>query len=158
MSKYFSLFHFFKNFCLTSLDPVCSLSGSASYEENHDGRTVLFLNGNNGAYAETPALPIHSTDLTVAVWIKLVKLKPYYQAIYADWLEPTKMFRFAIAPDGRLCAQTKRHGGHTIFQYCTDRYVSLGGWLLLKQPLKLTIPGSLRIAKGEFSSPYFCYN
>ena len=72
----------------------------------HDGRTVLYLDGTSTTFAETPAVPIRQTDLTVAVWIKLVSLSTK-QIIYADWSVPHQ-FWFRVHQDGRLMFTVRR--------------------------------------------------
>ena len=39
-------------------------------EQNN--RLVLYLDGTGANFAETPAIPLRQTDLTISVWIKLV--------------------------------------------------------------------------------------
>ena len=51
-----------------------------------DDQTVLFLNGSPGTFAETPAFPTHSKNLTIAVWIKLMTHSN--QPVYGDWSAP----------------------------------------------------------------------
>ena len=73
-----------------------------------NGKTVLYLDGTQGTYAETSAIPFQQTDLTIGVWIKLVSPLTKRQEIYADWSNPWQ-FRFGIQPDGRLHFQGRRN-------------------------------------------------
>ena len=84
----------------------CSLHGAAKFVEKN-GRTVLYLDGTQGTYAETPDIKFQQTDLTIAVWIKLVSPLSSRQEIYADWSAPYQ-FLFGIDTDGRLCFQARR--------------------------------------------------
>jgi len=86
---------------------VHSLRGAARFVVNN-GKTVLYLDGTQGTYAETSAVPFEQTDLTIAVWIKLVSPLTKRQEIYADWSHPWQ-FRFGIQPDGRLHFQGRRN-------------------------------------------------
>lgn len=100
-----------------------SLRGAAKFEVQDGGVTVLYLNGSEMTYAETPALPIQNTDLTIAVWIKLVALSNGI-AIYSDWSKPHHFWFFIVpneAEDGRLCATARRAAGEpiSIFSFCT---------------------------------------
>lgn len=73
-----------------------------------NSKTVLYLDGTQGTYAETSAIPFQQTDLTIAVWIKLVSPLTKRQEIYADWSNPWQ-FRFGILLDGRLYFQGRRN-------------------------------------------------
>ena len=95
----------------------CSLHGAARYEQQ-DGRTVLYLDGSRGTYAETPAIPIHTTNLTIAVWIKLMQYSGV-QTIYGDWSSPHS-FRFCIETNGRLCSHFRDESNQDIINYCTN--------------------------------------
>ena len=95
----------------------CSLRGAGRYEQQ-DGRTVLYLDSSSGTYAETPAITIHTTNLTIAVWIKLMQYSGE-QTIYGDWSSPHS-FRFCIQTDGRLCIQFRDDSGIDAFNVCTN--------------------------------------
>ena len=95
----------------------CSLQGAARYEQQ-DGRTVLYLDGSSGTCAETPAITIHTTNLTIAVWIKLMQYSGV-QTIYGDWSFPYS-FRFYNETDGRLCSHFRDEFDQGIINYCTD--------------------------------------
>jgi len=86
---------------------VHSLRGAAKFMVKN-GKTVLYLDGTRGTYAETSTVPFQQTDLTIAVWIKLVSPLTKEQEIYADWSNPWQ-FRFGIHPDGRLYFQGRRN-------------------------------------------------
>ncbi|KAL9989001.1 hypothetical protein ACROYT_G003504 [Oculina patagonica] len=91
---------------LDGTDRLLNLSGTAKFDEQN-GLTVLYLDGNPLTYAETPAIPIHNTDLTIAAWIKLMSLPTIHIPIYGDW-SVTPSFRIAITPPGKLCVQAIR--------------------------------------------------
>ncbi|KAJ7384403.1 hypothetical protein OS493_021814 [Desmophyllum pertusum] len=97
-----SLFHW----TLSGTDNLLNLHGAAKFVEKN-GRTVLYLDGTQGTYAETPDIKFQQTDLTIAVWIKLVSPLSSRQEIYADWSAPYQ-FLFGIDTDGRLCFQARR--------------------------------------------------
>ena len=97
-----------------------SLKGSARYEEQ-DGRTALYLDGTSGTFAETPSLPIHRTNLTIAVWIKMKSSGAQY-AVYGDWSYPWS-FQLYINSSSHFCAQARNEAGKTMMNFCT-RYVS----------------------------------
>ena len=81
-----------------------SLHGAAIHNQQ-DGRTVLFLDGNDGTYADTPAFPLDSVNLTIAAWIKPMgqwRLAP----IYGDWSSPYHSFRFYAVGNSVLCVET----------------------------------------------------
>ena len=96
--------------------PFCSLRGSARYEKQ-DGRTALYLDGSSGTFAETPSLPIHRTNLTIAVWIKMKSSGAQY-AVYGDWSYPWS-FRLFIDPSGHFCADARKTVAKNIFGFCT---------------------------------------
>ena len=96
----------------------CSLRGAAKFEQQ-DGRTVLFLDGIHGTYAETPSIPVHSKNLTIALWIKLAVLPNIHMPIYGDWSSPFS-FRIHIKTNGPLCAQARDQSGADLFGLCTD--------------------------------------
>lgn len=99
------------------LDFSCSLSGTAKFD-SQDGITVLKLDGNPLSYAETPALPVHSTDLTIAVWIKLGQLYGNSRVIYGDW-PASPSFALGIHPSGKLCsAALSATGDVPVFSFC----------------------------------------
>lgn len=83
-----------------------SLHGAAKFVVKN-GKTVLYLDGTKGTYAETSAIPFQQTDLTIAVWIKLVSPLSKRNEIYADWSSPHQ-FRLGINSAGRLCFQARR--------------------------------------------------
>ena len=72
----------------------------------HDGRTVLYLNGTSATFAETPAVPIRQTDLTIAIWVKLLSLSTR-QTIYADWSAPAQ-FWFRVETGGLVKFSARR--------------------------------------------------
>jgi len=93
------------------------LSATAKFD-SQDGITVLKLDGNPLSYAETPALPVHSTDLTIAVWIKLEGLQGNHKLIYGDW---PAIWSFAMGVDvnGKLCSSAWSATGQvSIFRVC----------------------------------------
>ena len=96
----------------------CSLHGAAKKFPQY-GRTVLYLDGSRGTFAETPAIPIHRRNLTIAVWIKLMRYSGT-QTIYGDWSFPHS-FRFFIERDGRLCGQFRDDSRKDIIADCTAR-------------------------------------
>ncbi|PFX30340.1 Signal peptide, CUB and EGF-like domain-containing protein 1 [Stylophora pistillata] len=87
-------------------DQLLTLKGAARFTEQ-DGRTVLFLDGTAGTFAETPALPFRQTDFTIAAWIKRPPSPSSRQMIYGDWSSPHQ-FRFDIMTDNRLCVDVRR--------------------------------------------------
>ena len=92
--------------CLTKPVDLCySLKGAATFVQQ-DGRTVLYLDGTSTTFAETKAVPIRQTDLTIAAWIKLLSLSTR-QIIYSDWSEPWQ-FWFRVHQDGRLMFTVRR--------------------------------------------------
>ena len=95
----------------------CSLHGAAKYNQQ-DGRTVLFLDGSHGTYADTPAFPLHSINLTIAVWIKLM-VQSQQPPIYGDWSSPYS-FRLYIKNGGSLCLQTRDVFGGDLIVGCTS--------------------------------------
>lgn len=86
---------------------VHSLHGTAKFVVKN-GKTVLYLDGTQGTYAETSAIPFQQTDLTIAVWIKLLSPLTKRQEIYADWSYPWQ-FRLGTQQDGRLHFQGRRN-------------------------------------------------
>lgn len=86
---------------------VHSLHGTAKFVVRN-GKTVLYLDGTQGTYAETSAIPFQQTDLTIAVWIKLLSPLTKRQEIYADWSYPWQ-FRLGTQQDGRLHFQGRRN-------------------------------------------------
>ena len=86
---------------------VYSLRGAAKFVVKN-GKTVLYLDGTQGTFAETSAIPFQQTDVTIAVWIKLVSPLTKRQEFYADWSDPWQ-FRFGIQPDRRLHFQGRRN-------------------------------------------------
>ena len=98
---------------------VSSLRGAAKFDKQ-DGLTVLYLDGTPGTYAETPALPFHQTDLTIAVWIKRFPSPNERQMIYGDWSQPHQ-FRFDVMTDGRLCVDVRRESlaMNSLLNFCT---------------------------------------
>ncbi|XP_078345545.1 uncharacterized protein LOC144631045 [Oculina patagonica] len=102
---------------LDGTDRLLNLSGNAKFDEQ-DGITALYLDGNPLTYAETPAIPIHSTDLTIAAWIKLMSLPTIHMTIYGDWPD-IPSFRLAITPKPKLCFQAIRaNNDEDIFPRC----------------------------------------
>ena len=97
--------------------PFYSLKGSARYEKQ-DGRTALYLDGSSGTFAETPSLPIHRTNLTIAVWIKMKTLKAIEYTVYGDWSNPWS-FRLLIDSRSRFCGQARSETGKDIIGFCT---------------------------------------
>ena len=102
--------------------PFCRLKGSARYEEQ-DGRTALYLDGSSGTFAETPSLPIHRTNLTIAVWIKMKTSGANEYTVYGDWSYPWS-FRLFIDPRRRFCAQARNTAGKDIIWFCTRQVSS----------------------------------
>jgi len=93
------------------------LSATAKFD-GQDGITVLKLDGKPLSYAETPALPVHSTDLTIAVWIKLLGIQGNRQLIYGDW-PASQSFGLGIDPNGRLCSGAWSATGNVpVFAFC----------------------------------------
>ena len=82
-----------------------SLHGAATFEQ-HNGRIVLYLDGTSATFAETPAVPIRQTDLTIAIWVKLLSLSTR-QMIYTDWSEPHQ-FWFRVETDGLVKFSARR--------------------------------------------------
>lgn len=98
-----SLFHW----TLSGTDNLLNLHGNAKFVVKN-GKTVLYLDGTQGTYAETSAIPFQQTDLTIAVWIKLLSPLTKRQEIYADWSYPWQ-FRLGTQQDGRLHFQGRRN-------------------------------------------------
>ena len=98
-----------------------SLRGAARFEEQ-DGRTVLYLDGTPGTYAETPALPFQQTDLTIGLWIKRFPSPSKRQMFYGDWSSPHQ-FRFDVMTDNRLCVDVRRESSveKRLLNFCTPR-------------------------------------
>ncbi|KAL9989354.1 hypothetical protein ACROYT_G003895 [Oculina patagonica] len=92
---------------LSGTDNMLNLRGTAKFVRK-SGRKVLYLDGTQGTFAETSAIPFQQTDLTIAVWIKLVSPLSSSQEIYADWSSPHQ-FRLGLHPDGRLHFQGRRN-------------------------------------------------
>ena len=66
----------------------CSLRGAAKFLLQ-DGETVLYLSGSQGTFAETPAVPIYTENLTICVWFKSMADPANNQLpIYGDWSAP----------------------------------------------------------------------
>ncbi|KAJ7360220.1 hypothetical protein OS493_016848, partial [Desmophyllum pertusum] len=136
---------------LNGTDRLLNLSGAAKFEEQ-DGITVLYLDGSPLTYAETPAIPIQSTDLTIAVWVKLMALHSTDQQIYGDWSFPHQ-FRIYVNEDGRLCADARRASGKPsdIFYHCkgvvsTDVWSHVVmTWGRLNRTVKLYINGEMKL-------------
>ena len=95
----------------------CSLNGSARYEEQ-DGRTALYLDGSTGTFAETPSLPIHRTNLTIAVWIKLKNAGAHEYTVYGDWSNPWS-FRLFIDQSSYFCFQARKEYDIDLLRFCT---------------------------------------
>ena len=102
--------------------PCISLHNGASYE-TVDGRKVLYLDG-NGAYAETPAIPIQTTSFSILCWVKFVSIPGYPVNIYSDWSAPHQ-FRLGIL-NHKLIANLRRPGN-------TDKGIVYfyGGYVLI---------------------------
>ena len=98
----------------------CSLKGSARYEKQ-DGRTALYLDGTSGTFAETPSLPIHRTNLTIAAWIKMKKSGANDYTVYGDWSNPWS-FRLFISQSSHFCAQARNEYDIDLLGLCT-RYI-----------------------------------
>ncbi|XP_067039821.1 uncharacterized protein [Acropora muricata] len=82
------------------------------------GQRVLFLNGSPGTFAETPAVPIHSTDFTIGLWIRLIDFS-YQQPIFGDWSSPFS-FRLFVKQNGSWCFQARDRSGVDLYDNCTD--------------------------------------
>lgn len=84
------------------------LRGSAGFVEQNN-RLVLYLDGTGANFAETPAIPLRQTDLTISVWIKLVSplAQDSVQTIYGDWSFPWQ-FRFFMMDSGCPHFQARR--------------------------------------------------
>lgn len=100
------------------LDFFCSLSAAAEFV-SQDGIKVLKLDGKASSYAETPALPVHSTDLTIALWIKLWGIQGNRrELIYGDW-PASPSFAMGVDPSGKLCsAAWSATGNVSVFAFC----------------------------------------
>lgn len=98
---------------------LSSLKGAARFTEQ-DGRPVLYLDGTPGTFAETPALPIQQTDLSITVWIKRSPISTSRQMIYSDWSSPHQ-FRFDVMTDARLCVDVRRDSSVVtgLLNFCT---------------------------------------
>ena len=96
-----------------------SLQGAARFEDQ-DGRTVLYLDGTSGTYAETPAIPLQQTNLTMTAWIKRTPSPSSRQMIYGDWSSPHQ-FRFDVMTDDRLCTDVRRDSSVApgLVNFCT---------------------------------------
>lgn len=65
-----------------------SLRGAAKFLQQ-DGQTVLYLSGSQRTFAETPAVPIYTENLTISVWFKSMADSANDQLpIYGDWSAP----------------------------------------------------------------------
>ena len=95
----------------------CSLKGSARYE-GQDGRTTLYTDGSSGTFAETPPLPIHRTNLTIAAWIKMKNSGANEYTVYGDWSNPWS-FRLFINPSSHFCAQARNEYDIDLLVWCT---------------------------------------
>ena len=50
---------------------------------------MLYLNGNQGTFAETPAVPIYTENLTISLWLKEIADSANHQlSVYGDWSAP----------------------------------------------------------------------
>lgn len=100
-------------------DRLLTLKGAARFTEQ-DGRTVLYLDGTPGTFAETPALPIQQTNLSITVWIKRSLSPTSRQMIYGDWSSPHQ-FRFDVMTDARLCVDVRRDSSVVtgLLNFCT---------------------------------------
>ncbi|XP_078344938.1 uncharacterized protein LOC144630446 [Oculina patagonica] len=135
---------------LDGTDRLLNLRGTAKFD-TQDGITVLYLDGNPLTYAETPAIPIHSTDLTIAMWIKLVAVPTTYQPIYGDW-SVSPSFRLAIKFNGYLCAHAKMAtDGNNVFRECSsDITLQIDRWIHVAMTWKRGISGTLKMyANGD---------
>ena len=105
-------------FCLHYFDVAyCSFQGANKFDLQC-GQRVLFLNGSPGTFAETPAVPIHTTDFTIGVWIRLIDFQ-YQQPIFGDWSSPFS-FRLFVEQNGSLCFQARDGSGVDLYDRCTD--------------------------------------
>ena len=95
----------------------CRLKGSARYEEQ-DGRTTLYTDGSSGTFAETPSLPIHRTNLTIAAWIKMKNSEAKEYTVYGDWSNPWS-FRLSINQSSHFCAQARNENHIDLLRLCT---------------------------------------
>ena len=98
---------------------LSSLKAAARFTEQ-DGRTVLYLDGTPGTFAETPALPIQQTNLSITAWIKRSLSPTSRQMIYGDWSSPHQ-FRFDVMTDARLCVDVRRDSSVVtgLLNFCT---------------------------------------
>ncbi|XP_022782822.1 uncharacterized protein LOC111323679 isoform X2 [Stylophora pistillata] len=106
------------HFALNGSDPNISLYIGASYR-NVDGRTVLYLNGTQRAYAETPALPIRAISFSIMCWIKALSSPshPSVHHIYSDWSEPHQ-FRIYISESREICVNLRDPQRRDMIDYC----------------------------------------
>ncbi|XP_074621416.1 uncharacterized protein LOC141879947 isoform X2 [Acropora palmata] len=73
---------------LDSTDEQINLRGAAKFLLQ-DGQTVLYLSGSQGTFAETPAVPIYTENLTICIWFKSMADPANNQLpIYGDWSAP----------------------------------------------------------------------
>ncbi|XP_044176970.1 sushi, von Willebrand factor type A, EGF and pentraxin domain-containing protein 1-like isoform X2 [Acropora millepora] len=80
---------------LDGTDEQINLRGAAKFLLQ-DGETVLYLNGSQGTFAETPAVPIYTENLTICVWFKsMADLANNQLPIYGDWSAPHS-FRLVV--------------------------------------------------------------
>lgn len=96
------------HWALDGTDSLLTLRGSAGFVEQNN-RLVLYLDGTGANFAETPAIPLRQTDLTISVWIKLVSplSQDSVQSIYGDWSFPWQ-FRFFMMDSGCPHFQARR--------------------------------------------------
>lgn len=120
------------HWALDGMDSLLTLRGSAGFVKQNN-RMVLYLDGTGVNFAETPAIPLRQTDLTIAVWIKLVSplTLDSVQTIYSDWSRPWQ-FRFFIMDRGCPVFQARRdvNGIEEIFalEVTSDHRVSRDVW------------------------------
>ena len=95
-----------KNIAIRSLRFIFSLYNEASYKTT-DGRTVLYLEGNQRSYAETPAIPIQKISFSLLCWVKVLSLPGHHVHIYSDWSSPFQ-FRLHIDAEPQLCVNLRR--------------------------------------------------
>ncbi|XP_020610701.1 putative vitellogenin receptor isoform X2 [Orbicella faveolata] len=135
---------------LNGTDRLLRLSATAKFD-GQDGITVLKLDGKPLSYAETPALPVHSTDLTIAVWIKLLGIQGNRQLIYGDW-PASQSFGLGIDPNGRLCSGAWSATGNVpVFAFCrSEIIVPRNEWIHVAMSWKRGSSGKLKLyANGE---------
>ncbi|KAL9989353.1 hypothetical protein ACROYT_G003894 [Oculina patagonica] len=148
------LFHW----TLSGTDNQLNLHGAAKFVEKN-GKKVLYLDGTQGTFAETSAIPFQQTDLTIAVWIKLVSPLSSSQEIYADWSSPHQ-FRFGLHSAGKLCVQARNQVSNDLIHGCTGtsmdtdvwRHVAMT-WGRADRKVRLYINGEVKLERVMSDNP-----